>query len=229
MPSVENDDTQVNMNNNEKQVNMNNNDNEKLPNNLTDFLNLFRITQQDKLNNVRVTHTALPNPGFRSGGSYHIPSDKLEDFLKVYANDVFNNNQLYHLTEAHHPEVSPILIDLDFRQKIEDNPDINKVYTQDDIKLYLKEFHNVLSQYIDDKELKEKEIAFVMEKSKATKGKNGEIKDKRSLWNYLENIKDTDAKKLQLLNFYLKLEGWDTFNKLFDKKKTATKKDRKVW
>lgn len=53
--------------------------------------------------------------------------------------------------------------------------------------------------------------------------KSGEIKDKRTLWNYLENIKETDAKKLQLLNFYLKLEGWDTFNKLFDKKKLQTK------
>jgi hypothetical protein len=53
--------------------------------------------------------------------------------------------------------------------------------------------------------------------------KSGEIKDKRSLWNHLETIKDTDAKKLQLLNFYLKLEGWDTFNKLFDKKKLQVK------
>jgi energy-coupling factor transporter ATP-binding protein EcfA2 len=53
--------------------------------------------------------------------------------------------------------------------------------------------------------------------------KSGEIKDKRTLWNYLETIKDTDDKKLKLLNFYLKLEGWDTFNKLFDKKKLQVK------
>jgi energy-coupling factor transporter ATP-binding protein EcfA2 len=50
--------------------------------------------------------------------------------------------------------------------------------------------------------------------------KNGEIKDKRAVWNALEEIKDTtDEKKLKLLNFYLKLQGWDSFNKLFDKKK----------
>jgi energy-coupling factor transporter ATP-binding protein EcfA2 len=53
--------------------------------------------------------------------------------------------------------------------------------------------------------------------------KKNEIKDKRQLWDYVDQIKDTDAKKLQLLNFYLKLEGWDTFNKLFDKKKLQVK------
>lgn len=50
--------------------------------------------------------------------------------------------------------------------------------------------------------------------------KKGEIKDKREVWTALEEIPDsTDEKRLKLLNFYLKLEGWDTFNKLFDKKK----------
>lgn len=50
--------------------------------------------------------------------------------------------------------------------------------------------------------------------------KSGEIKDKRAVWNALEEIPEiTDDKKLKMLNFYLKLEGWDTFNKLFDKKK----------
>lgn len=49
--------------------------------------------------------------------------------------------------------------------------------------------------------------------------KKGEIKTKREVWNSLEEIDDTDAKKLRDLNFYLKLEGFSTFNKLFDKKK----------
>jgi len=43
------------------------------------------------------------------------------------------------------------------------------------------------------------------------------------LWNSLEEINDTDEKKLKILNFYLRLEGWDTFNKLFNKKKLEVK------
>jgi len=53
--------------------------------------------------------------------------------------------------------------------------------------------------------------------------KKGLIKDKRSLWESLEATKLEDEKKIKLLNFYLKLEGWDSFNKLFDKKKLASK------
>jgi len=50
--------------------------------------------------------------------------------------------------------------------------------------------------------------------------KKGDIKDKRAVWDALNEIPDsTDDKKLKLLNFYLKLEGWDSFNKLFDKSK----------
>jgi hypothetical protein len=99
-------------------------ENEKIPS-LEDFLKANRVSQQDKLH-TKITHTALSNPGIRTSGSYHIPNDKMEAFYQVYYNDVFINNEIYHLTEAHHQEVSPILIDLDFRQKIEDNQDIKK-------------------------------------------------------------------------------------------------------
>lgn len=47
----------------------------------------------------------------------------------------------------------------------------------------------------------------------------GKVKDKKTLWLELEQTKMPDDKKLKMLNFYLKLEGYDTFNKLFDKKK----------
>jgi len=49
--------------------------------------------------------------------------------------------------------------------------------------------------------------------------KKGEIKDKATAWECMEQIEESDDKKIKLMNFYLKLEGWDTFNKLFDKKK----------
>lgn len=49
--------------------------------------------------------------------------------------------------------------------------------------------------------------------------KKGTIKNKKELWLEVDKIKDTDAKKLKLLDFYLKLEGWGTFNSLFSKEK----------
>ena len=57
--------------------------------------------------------------------------------------------------------------------------------------------------------------------------KDGEIKDKKSLWEEMDCLELDDDKKLKLLNFYLKLEGWDGFNKLFDKSKKVGSK--KVW
>ena len=58
--------------------------------------------------------------------------------------------------------------------------------------------------------------------------KEGKITNKRQLWEALEETKLPDDKKLKVLNFYLKLEGWDSFNKLFGKEKSSTGK-RKVW
>ena len=49
--------------------------------------------------------------------------------------------------------------------------------------------------------------------------KDGEIKDKKTLWESLDGCDIDDEKKKKLLNFYLGLENWGSFNKLFDKKK----------
>ena len=58
--------------------------------------------------------------------------------------------------------------------------------------------------------------------------KDGEIKDKKGLWESLEVMKDVDDKeKIRLLNFYLKLEGWSGFNQMFDKKKL--KQEEVIW
>ena len=156
----------------------NNNDVSSSLKSVNELLSLYRITEQER-QTTRITHTALPNYP-TPGGSFHIPTDMMDEFLEAYARDVFENKQTIHLTEAHHQEVSPILIDLDFRQKIDDNPEVKKIYTTDDIKEYLEEYHKVLSQYIDEDELKAHEIAYVMEKSKAYRGKSAksdEIKD----------------------------------------------------
>jgi len=53
--------------------------------------------------------------------------------------------------------------------------------------------------------------------------KDGKIQDKKTLWETLAVLDIDDADKLKKLNFYLKLEGWDTFNKLFAKSKLEEK------
>jgi len=58
--------------------------------------------------------------------------------------------------------------------------------------------------------------------------KDGDIKDKKGLWESMDDVALDDEKKVKLLNFYLKLEGWDGFNKLFDKK-NSTSSPKKVW
>lgn len=47
----------------------------------------------------------------------------------------------------------------------------------------------------------------------------GEIKDKKGLWEELSSLKIPDDKKIKMLNFYLNLEGYSTFGRLFDKNK----------
>jgi energy-coupling factor transporter ATP-binding protein EcfA2 len=56
--------------------------------------------------------------------------------------------------------------------------------------------------------------------------RKGTINDKKTLWNAISRIKEKDDKKIKMLNFYLKLEGFDNFNRLFDKKKIETEK---IW
>lgn len=56
--------------------------------------------------------------------------------------------------------------------------------------------------------------------------KDGKVKDKKTLWIELkEKTKLDDDKLLKQLNFYLKLEGFSTFNKLFSKTKKGIIED----
>lgn len=49
--------------------------------------------------------------------------------------------------------------------------------------------------------------------------REGKITSKKELWERVEEIEESDKEKLRLLNFYLKLEKYPTFNKIFEKKK----------
>jgi len=68
----------------------------------------------------------------------------------------------------------------------------------------------------------------VVIKEAIQKIKNGEIQDKKTLWESLDGTDLEDDKKLKLLNFHLKLEDWGTFDKLF-KKSSRVNSPKKVW
>ena len=62
-----------------------------------------------------ITHTKIGNKDLGiSGGSYHIPNDKIEEFYSFYVQDVFTRRKDFYLTEKQIPN-GQIMIDLDFR------------------------------------------------------------------------------------------------------------------
>ena len=65
------------------------------------------------------THTSIPGPNVFPG-SYCINDEDLDTFYSFYNKHVFELKQPAHLTERH-KDVSPILIDLDFRHKPNDS------------------------------------------------------------------------------------------------------------
>ena len=98
------------------------------------------------------THTSIGDPG----GAWHISDDYLEHFYTMYADICFKFNINCHLTERH-KEVSPILIDLDFRYDLE-HPDrlfdiefiknIVKLYNRIIRESYVEIPDNLLESYI---------------------------------------------------------------------------------
>ena len=107
------------------------------------------------------THTSIPGPNVYPG-SYCINDDELDEFYKLYNKHVFENKQPAHLTERH-KDVSPILIDLDFRHKPTDNSrKYDKTFIENFLKIYFGEIEKLLGTVIEKKNM----VAYVLEKKK---------------------------------------------------------------
>lgn len=121
------------------------------------FLNAYKIEKGSPF-----THTSL------KGGSYYIPTNEMDKFMEIYKVALVNGEDLY-LTEKHR-DISPILIDLDFRH---DTPE--RLYTEE----HLLKFLTVLKKHITDYiEVKDDMLQFfVLEKPKPRKNKSGGYKD----------------------------------------------------
>lgn len=109
------------------------------------------------------THTSLGEPM----GSYYITGDKQEEFNASYI-DAMNEGINLYITEKHR-DVSPVLIDLDFRQET-----IDRLYNNDMIVKFLTVLKNEIVEYIECQDM----TFYVMEKGvEARPNKNGGYKD----------------------------------------------------
>ena len=126
------------------------NENKKLKfKNLPDFIESCKINKNDK-DKPTSTHTRMGDKELNKyPGSFHIAQKKKEFFYDVYKKWVFDYKQDAHLTEKHHPDYSPVIIDLDFRYNDAETegPFVRK-YSIDDIIFFLDKYFTLLEKYL---------------------------------------------------------------------------------
>ena len=139
---------------------------------LNDFLNSSSVKITDKADK-NITHTCMGDKNLNIyNAKYRINKEYYKYFINLYCKWIFEYNFEHHLTEKHHPEFSPVLIDIDFRYN-KTNDEIIRLYNNNTIISLITEYIDILVKYIDiDNEQKK---CFVMEKSKPIFDKNKNI------------------------------------------------------
>lgn len=118
----------------------------------------------DKTDKNGITHTSMGDKEMNVfPAKYRINESILDDFYKLYTKWIFTYEEEQYLTEAHHPELCCVLIDLDFRWKTADGD--QRKYTGDNIKFLLDKYLYYLEKYL--KILDGQKEAFILEKSQA--------------------------------------------------------------
>ena len=88
-------------------------------NTLRQLLYEYRIPKE-KRSEIDSTHTSLKNIAKQIyPGTFHIPPEKRDEFNDAFYHRRFIENGIVHITEAHSPNYSPILIDIDLRFEID--------------------------------------------------------------------------------------------------------------
>jgi P4 family phage/plasmid primase-like protien len=109
------------------------------------------------------SHTFLGPPY----GKYNINNSELEEFYNVY-NGAKEEGHVLHLTEVH-KEAGPVIIDLDFKQDIDDK---TRHYTDEEIECFIKAYNRLLIHYMDIPKKNKKLKSFVFEKKKPVVNKD---------------------------------------------------------
>jgi hypothetical protein len=117
-----------------------------LQNNLHDFLETFKVDKGSE-----ITHTIWTE---KRNGRFYIPPTAIENFFKVYKFNLENDLPLGVIEQ--HRDISPIVIDLDFKQQTKD-----RRYDIDFVRKFIATYHSIITQYVKiDKDVK----YFVLEK-----------------------------------------------------------------
>jgi hypothetical protein len=83
---------------------------------LTRFLSQFIVKKNE---NKPITNTRIGHKESNIyGGSYSIPDDKYDLFMKLYYNECIKGTTKEYLTETQLKEGPPILVDIDFRYNL---------------------------------------------------------------------------------------------------------------
>lgn len=152
--------------------------------NLPEFLESCKITDKE---NKDVSHTKLGSQTINEYSAKYKVQDKHKDFFyKIYKEWVFTHKMETYLTEKHHPDFSPVLIDLDFRYEMDEKDKIsspikeeedfssdeeedtplqtewNRKYTPNNIIKFLELYFEILDNILDIPE--ENKVAYIMEK-----------------------------------------------------------------
>lgn len=125
------------------------------------FLNTHKKEKESQLTPTNTRIASQPMNIF--GGSYHIPDNEYDDFLKMYYEEIVEKNKNEYLTEAQLASDGPILVDLDFRYPYECTERYyNKDHIDDLIVIgYLEELKNIY-QFDENSEFD----IYVLEKTK---------------------------------------------------------------
>lgn len=125
---------------------------------LQEFLRDHKVTKDDDF-----THTSLSNPS----GSFYIPNNEYDAFIDAYIESI-NEGYRPSITEKH-KTISPILIDLDFRQTSSE-----RQYTSDFIINFINTLLSIVVEYVDQPSM----TCYILEKAKPRESSvSGEYKD----------------------------------------------------
>ena len=80
-----------------------------------DYLRSYYAKKEDKLPS---THSRIKNEKMGiSGGTYHVPDEKIEEFMKTYYREIVSKNEPEYITETQLESGGAIAIDVDFRHQ----------------------------------------------------------------------------------------------------------------
>ena len=108
-----------------------------------------------------ITHTSM------TGGKYHIPDKRLQEFNDLFAKAVFANKEQHCIVERH-GESGPIVVDLDIEFSAQQLPNSKHIYTNDIIHDFIHTLVGIVHSMLKIGNERKKNLLYVFEKPEAT-------------------------------------------------------------